>query len=158
MEREGTLIPFEQFKLHQSTREADRLQGIAAVRADALKLLSQARADFDKIGEDSYASRIEGRERVNFLTWFNSKVAKADAKRVVDLRRTITDYGYDPEAAATDQSCGLEYVSEADRKETDYHINIGSVSGLIQRLEQAGVKVATGVRRVRPDYEDEDEG
>src|SRR5436853_7675632 len=104
MEREGTVVPFEQFKLHQFNRETDRLQGIAAVRTDAMKLLNQARAELDKIGEDSYASRIEGRERVNFLTWFSSKVAKADAARVVDLRRTITDYGYDPEAAATDQS------------------------------------------------------
>jgi hypothetical protein len=56
--------------------------------------------------------------------------SKAAATRVVDLRRTITDYGYDPEAAAADHSCGLEYVSEADRTETDYHINVGSVSGL----------------------------
>jgi hypothetical protein len=155
MERKGTVVPFEQFKLHQSTRETDRLAGIAAVRADAVKLLNQERAAYDKISEDSYASRIEGRERVNFLTWFTSKVAKADASRVVNLRRTIIDYGYDPEAAASDQSCGLEYVSEAERKETDYQINIGSVSGLIQRLERSGVQVLTGVRRVFPDDEDE---
>jgi hypothetical protein len=46
-------------------------------------------------------------------------------------------------------------VSEADRKETDYHSNVGTVSGLIQRLERSGVQVLTGVRRVLPDDEDE---
>jgi hypothetical protein len=156
MERKGTVIPFEQFKLHQIHKESDRVQGVAAVRTDAMKLLNQARDAFDKIDEDSYASRMEGRERVHFLTWFNGKVAKAAATRVVDLRRTITDYGYDPEEAAADQSCGLPYVSEADRTETDYHSNVGSVSGLIERLEKSGVQVLTGVRRVAPDDEFED--
>jgi hypothetical protein len=60
----------------------------------------------------------------------------------------------DPEAAAADQSCGLEYTSDADRKMTDYDLNIGAVSGLIQRLEKAGVQVAVGVRRVFHDDEE----
>src|SRR4051812_36984375 len=43
------------------------------------------------------------------------------------------------------------------RKETDYHILIGSVSGLIQRLESAGVPVAVGFVRVSPEEEDDDD-
>src|SRR5947199_7726301 len=85
---------------------------------------------YEGIDDDSSASRIEARDKINFLTRFNRKIARAEPGRTVDLRRTIVDYGYDPEEAAADQSCGLAYVSEADRKETDYHSNVGTVSGL----------------------------
>jgi hypothetical protein len=122
----------------------DLFRSVIDVRDEASALLRAARAHFDKIDEDSFASRIEARNRVNFLTRFSHKISRAEPGRTVDLRQTIVDYGYDPEAAATDRSCGLDYVPEADRKEMDYHVNISTVSGLIRRLETAGVQVAMG--------------
>src|SRR5438270_5444330 len=153
MERRGNVISFAEFK-RNNVETKPKVQQISAVRADAQKLLAAARKQYDGISDDSPASRIEARDKINFLTRFNRKIARAEPGRRVDLRRTIVDYGYDPEAAAADQSCGLAYVSEADRKETDYHSNVGTVSGLIQRLERSGVQVLTGVRRVLPDDED----
>jgi hypothetical protein len=155
MERRGNVIPPIDGKQQRNSLESrPSVQRIAAVREDARVLLESAKKDFDRIDADSYASRIEGRERIAFLARFNRKISKAEPGRVVNLRRTIVDYGDDPEAAAADQSCGLDYVSEADRKETDYHLNISAVSGLIQRLERAGVQVAVGVERVFPDDEE----
>jgi hypothetical protein len=35
----------------------------------------------------------------------------------INLGRTITAYGYDPEEQASRRSCGLPYVPEAEREE-----------------------------------------
>jgi hypothetical protein len=42
-------------------------------------------------------------------------VKSAEPGEIVDLTEKIVDYGYDPEAAAGDFMCGLEYVSDFER-------------------------------------------
>src|SRR2546423_12081880 len=105
MERIGNVISFAEFK-RNDLEAKPKVQQISTVRADAQELLADARKQYEGIDDDSYASRIEARDTINFLTRFNRKIARAEPGRTVDLRRTIVDYGYDPEAAAADQSCG----------------------------------------------------
>src|SRR5205823_5739041 len=111
MERIGNVISLAEFK-SSNLETKPKVQQISEVRSDAQELLAAARKQYEGIDDDSYASRIEARDTINFLTRFNQKVSIAEPGRTVDLRRTIVDYGYDPEAAAADQSCGLVYVSE----------------------------------------------
>jgi hypothetical protein len=132
-------------------------QHITQVRQDAKLQLLRAREQYEKLDEDSYASRLEVRDQIAFLTNFNQKLAKLNPGSVLDLRRTIIDYGYDHEEAAADQMSGIEYVPEADRRQADYDRNLHGVSKFISRLESAGVRVKVGVRRIFPEDRKEDD-
>jgi hypothetical protein len=75
----------------------------------------------------------------------------------INLGRTITAYGYDPEEQASQRACGLPYVPEADQEVADYQRRIGALSPMLCRLEGAGVQVITGIKRVFPkEYGDEE--
>src|SRR3954463_14850367 len=132
-------------------------QHITQVRQDAKLQLLRAREQYEKLDEDSYASRIEARDQIAFLTTFNRKLAGLSPGSVLDLRRTIVDYGYDYEEAAADQMSGIEYVPEADRRQADHDRNLHGVSKFITRLERAGVRFKVGVRRISPEDREEDD-
>jgi hypothetical protein len=51
---------------------------------------------------------------------FLHRVKSAEPGEIVDLTEKIVDYGYDPEAAAGDFMCGLEYVSDFERAKMVY--------------------------------------
>ena len=162
MERDRPVVSLEEYRkrLNQQGRPAENTTGvrhIAQVQQDAKLQLLRAREQYEKLDEDSYASRLEVRDQVAFLTNFNQKLAKLSSGSVLDLRQTIVDHGYDPEEAAADQMSGLEHVPEADRKQADYDRNLHGVSKFISRLESAGVRVKVGVRRIFPEDRKEDD-
>jgi hypothetical protein len=126
-------------------------QHITRVRQDARLQLLRTREQYAQLDEDAYASRLEVRDQIAFLTNFNQKLAKLIPGSVLDLRQTMVDHGYDPEEAAADQMSGIEYVPEADRRQADYDRNLHGVSKFISRLESAGVRVKVGVRRISPE-------
>src|SRR3954469_5430895 len=145
MERDRRVVSLEEH------RKRVRDQHITQVRQDAKLQLLRAREQYVQLDEDAYASRLEVRDQIAFLTNFNQKLAKLNPGSVLDLRRTIVDYGYDHEEAAADQMSGIEYVPEADRRQADYDRNLHGVSKFISRLESAGVRVKVGVRRISPE-------
>src|SRR3982751_3547886 len=150
MERDRPVVSLEEYRNRIGS------QHITQVRQDAKLRLLRAREQYAQLNEESYASRLEVRDQIAFLTNFNQKLAKLNPGSVLDLRRTIIDHGYDHEEAAADQMSGTEYVPEADRKQADYDRNLHGVSKLITRLERAGVRVKVGVRRISPEDREED--
>src|SRR5215213_706225 len=101
MERKGPTIPLDEFRRRFGNRanlegRLTPLQQISAVRRDADQLLQRARDQLDRLSEDSYASRNEAGELIAFLGAFTRKIVKATPGSVVDLTKTVADYGYDP--------------------------------------------------------------
>jgi hypothetical protein len=141
----------------RTRQEASKQGVIAGVQQEAGNLLGAARKRLEELSEDAYASRNEIYEDISFLTWFAGKVARARPGASVNLGRTVTDYGYDPEDEASQRSSGLPYTPEADQEEADYHRRIGALSPLLRRLDGAGVRVKTGIKRVFPKDEFEEE-
>lgn len=105
--------------------------------------------------EDSYATRNELRAEIAQFGRFLHSVKSAEPGEIVDLTRKIVDYGYDPEAAACDHMCGLEYVSDFERAKTVYESCIWEISPIIETLEAAGMRVETGVISMAPPERDE---
>ena len=60
--------------------------------------------------EDSYATRNELRDEIVQFKQFIHGLETAIPGKGLDFTRQIVDYGYDPEQAASDRMCGLEYV------------------------------------------------
>jgi hypothetical protein len=58
-------------------------------------------------------------------------VKSAEPGEIVDLTEKIVDYGYDPEAAAGDFMCGLEYVSDFERAKMVYESCIHEIRPII---------------------------
>ena len=83
---------------------------------------------------------------------------KATPGSVVDLTKTVIDYGYDPEEAAEARYARLDYQTEADRAESEYALQLYTVRRFLPRLEKAGVSVKVGFKRVSPEPTGEEEG
>jgi hypothetical protein len=105
--------------------------------------------------EDSYATRNELRDEIAQFSHFIHQVRSAAPGKIVDLTERIVDYGYDPEAAASDFMCGLEYVSDSQRAKDVYESCIEQIKPVIENLERSGIRVETGVIAIEPpDYDD----
>src|SRR4051812_35119086 len=107
MERDKKVVSLAEYRkqLSQQSRPVENTTGayhIAQVRQDARKQLLTVREKYAQLDEDSYASRLEARDQMAFLTMFNQKLAKLNPGGVLDLRRTIVDHGPDYEEAAAD--------------------------------------------------------
>ena len=100
--------------------------------------------------EDSYATRNEFRAEIAQFGRFLHSVKSAEPGETLNLTQKIVDYGYDPEAAACDHMCGLEYVSDFERAKTVYESCIWEISPIIENLEAAGIRVETGVISMAP--------
>jgi len=152
--RKRKVISLTAFREQQ---EARKRAEIAVVQQKARGLVEIAQKRMEGLSDDAFASRTEAREDIQFLTWFAGKIARARPQAPVDFRRTVTDYGCDPEDEASQRSSGLPYVPEADQEEADYHRRIGALSPLLRRLEGAGVRVKTGIKRVfsKDEFEEE---
>lgn len=124
----------------------DSQTAIQRVRDEAGGLLQRARARYDGLAEDSYASRLEAREDIRFFAEVSWKVNAATPGATVDLRKAVLDHGDDPEEAAAAQSVGLAYVSQAEQAVRDDDRRLGAIGPLLSRLQDAGVTVETGVR------------
>lgn len=159
MEKRPTIISLEHYRSLRAREARIVSPPSAGVQDEAGKLLQKARERLAGTSEDTYATRNEIHEDISFLTWFAGKIATARPGTTVDLRRTITDYGYDPEEEAADIASGLPYVPQADRVAADYQRRILTLSPLLRRLEGAGVRVKTGIKWVLPkaDFDDGDE-
>src|SRR5215213_6861559 len=156
MERKGPSIPLDEFRRRFGNKanlegRLTPIQQISAVQRDAGQLLQRARDQFDQLSEDSYASRNEARERIAFLGSFTRKIARATPGSVVDLTKTVVDYGYDPEDAAAAQDAGIDYQSAADRAAAEYREHLSVVGRFLPQLENAGVSVKVGFERVSPE-------
>src|SRR3954467_2675474 len=156
MERKGPPIPLDEFRRRFGNKanlegRLTPIQLISAVQRDAGQQLQRARDQFDQLSEDAYATRNEARERIAFLGSFTRQIAKATPGSVVDLTKTVVDYGYDPEEAAEARYAGLDYQTEADRAESEYALQLYTVRKFLPRLEKAGVSVKVGFKRVSPE-------
>src|SRR3954468_13682154 len=163
MERKGPPILLDEFRRRFGNKAnlEGRLtpkQQISAVQRDAGQLLQRARDQFDRLSEDAYASRNEAGELITFLGTFTRKIAKATPGSVVDLTKTVIDYGYDPEEAAAAQDAGIDYQTASDRAEGEYALQLYTVRKFLPRLEKAGVSVKVGLKRVSPEPVRDEEG
>jgi exonuclease VII small subunit len=126
---------------------------LAAAESALDNLIQCRREQLDNTSEDSYATRNELRDEIAQLGQFLQKVKSAELGEVLDFTRKIADYGYDPEAAASDAACGLEYVSNFQRAKEVYESCLDEISPIIENLERAGIRVETGVTSIAPpDY------
>ena len=125
---------------------SDSQRAIQRVRDEAGGLLQRARARYDGLAEDSYASRLEAGEDVRFFAEVSRKVNAATPGATVDLRKSVPDDGYDPEEAADAQFVGLAYVSPTEKAVRDYDRRLSAIGPLLRQLQDAGVTVETGVQ------------
>lgn len=105
--------------------------------------------------EESYATRNELRDEIVQFKQFIHGLETAIPGKGLDFTRQIVDYGYDPEQAASDRMCGLEYVSDFERAKTVYESSIEQIQPVIESLERAGIRVETGVISMAPPERDE---
>lgn len=152
----------------QWARESARLideNGATVVTMDTLttQVLDQAaraRERLEDTSEDSYVTRNELHGRIKFLNDFSKMIRTALPGGTVDLSVEVVDHGYDAEEAAADQSCGLEYVPDIERKRSAHEMHLESVQDVIDSLRKMGVKVRTDFTALDPRetyLEEEDE-
>src|SRR4051812_20136437 len=161
MERKGPPIPLDEFRRRFGNRtnlegRLTPLQQISAVQQDAWQVLLKAREQFSQLDEDSYASRNEALGRIAFLGTFTQKITEIKPGNIVDLTKTVVDYGYDNEEAAEAQHAGLDYLTAADRAEAEYASHLYAVGKFLPRLEKAGVQLKVGFRRIAPKLTEDD--
>ena len=156
----------EAVRIENSAKESGGLQVSAVPAGDEVKKTLLAERAFDHLiqrlhedlldtSEDSYATRNELRAEIAQFGRFLHSVKSAEPGETLNLTQKIVDYGYDPEAAACDHVCGLEYVSDFERAKTVYESCIWEISPIIENLEAAGMRVETGVISMAPPERDE---
>ena len=128
----------------------DAAWAIGGVRLDVEQRLERAQVRYNGMDEDSYASRIEVRSDVGFLANFRAQLDDAEAGKPVDLSQTVTDYGYDEEAAFTAERSGMTYVREERRLQAEHETHIANVAPLVDQLRAAGVEVDTSFHLIEP--------
>src|SRR3954451_7341467 len=139
MERKGPPISLDEFRRRFGNRpnlegRLTPIQQISAVQRGAAQMLQQARDRLDQTSDDAYASRNEAGKRIAFLGVFTSKIEKITPGSIVDLTKTVVDYGYDPEEAAGARYAGLDYQTEADRAESEYALQLYTLRKFLPRL------------------------
>ncbi|MDH1270284.1 hypothetical protein N5C81_21960 [Rhizobium pusense] len=128
-------------------------KAVQAAVAERLNHLNARLTDQDSphfISEDSYVTRNEARAERQFLADMKDQLDKLEPGGSLDLSRTETDYGYDPEEAATDRMSGLEYETATARAEREHESHVESVASLLEQLRARGVTVDTSFKTVEP--------
>ena len=118
------------------------------------KLADHKRKSIADTSEDSYATRNDLYSDVEMLNWLAYEIGRTNAGGILDLTIQVKDYGYDHEAAASDASCGLEYVPAIEKRRDLYDSHIGQIGPMIERLKAIGVTVKTGLEVIEPDMEE----
>ena len=116
---------------------------MGTLAAQVWERAAKAREKLEGTSEDSYATRNELRDRIEFLNGFLTKIRKAMPGGTVDLSIEAVDHGYDAEEDAADQSCGLEYMPAIERERSAHEMDLASVQDVIRSLRKMGVKVRT---------------
>lgn len=127
---------------------------LANIRADLSEFRLGIERRYDSVDPDSYATRLEVRGELRFVSAFEHAVSRISVSGIIDLREVAINYGYDAEGAATDRSAGVEYVHAVERARRLYDSNISTISPFIERLAEIGVTVRTGFRAVAEDMLD----
>lgn len=128
---------------------------LAAAERALDDLIHRRREQLDRASEDSYATRNELWDDIAQFGRFLHSVKSSEPGETLNLTEEIVDYGYDPEAAAADHECGLEYVSDFNRTKGVYESCIGEISPIVENLEAAGIRVETGMISMAPPERDE---
>ena len=125
--------------------KAAQSEALTAINAS----LQDLRTRFDGTDEDSYATRLELRNHISDLADAANAIGRPSGSRI-NLGRTVTDDGYDPEAAAADRDSGIEHVSAADQARQRHDTMIGLLTPTIDSLRAAGFTVDTKLTFVEP--------
>lgn len=153
-----SMIPFPYMRAataeSEEQRQNDRGAALAEIRADVTAFKTTLRERFEAISEDSYVSRLEARHALSFVTQFEGSISAAKPGDDVDLRRVGINYGYDPEAAFTDQRAGLDYVPAIVAEKLQYENDIRMIRPFIDRLRDAGIDVRREFREMGHDAVD----
>jgi hypothetical protein len=128
---------------------------LAAAEKALDDLIHRRQERLDRASEDSYATRNELWDDIAQFGRFLQSVKSAQPGETLNLTEEIVDYGYDPEAAASDHECGLEYVSDFNRAKGVYESCIWEISPIIENLQAGGIRVETGVISMDPPEHDE---
>jgi hypothetical protein len=134
-------------------RREEVIKAVQAVIAERIDRLNERLNDQDSpryISEDSYVTRNEAYAERQFLADMNAQLDKLGPEEVLDLSRTETDYGYDPEEAASDRMSGVEYEPSIERDKREHESHIESVAPQLEQLKAHGVTVDTSFKIVEP--------
>lgn len=140
-----------------SSLEAAKLAAVQLVNGKLEKLDARL-SDRDSpsyISEDSYATRNEAYADRQFFSDFKAQLEGLEPGGTLDLSRTETDYGYDPEEAASDRMSGLEYEPATERSRSEHEGHIASVAPLLEQLRVAGITIDTSFNTVEASSEQE---
>lgn len=151
-------FPTELVEMASVSRLEDVLAEVSADVAVRIGNLDTRLSDQDSplfISEDSYATRNEAHEERQFLAELRWELEALEPGGHLDLSRTETDYGYDPEEAASARDCGLEYVSATRRARSEHESHLHSVSALLEQLMAHGVTIDTSFNTVEPPSQEE---
>lgn len=107
------------------------------------------------ISEDSYVTRNEAYADRQFFSDLKAQLEGLEPGGTLDLSRTETDYGYDPEEAYTDRMSGLEYEPAVERSRSEHEGHIEGVAPLLEQLRIAGITIDTSFNTVEPPSEAE---
>ncbi|MBP2238734.1 hypothetical protein J2Z31_005275 [Sinorhizobium kostiense] len=143
----------------QDDRRADVIKAVQTVISERIDRLSERLSDQDSphyISEDSYATRNEAYAERQFLADMNAQLDKLGPGDVLDLSRTETDYGYDPEEAASDQMSGIEYEPSIERDKREHESHLDSVAAQVGQLRKSGITVDTKFNILEPTPRDHD--
>ena len=123
-------------------------------------LLGAAVASLDGCDGDSYATRSDIAERIAGLHRIKERIARAAGTGSADFSVTVVDHGWDAEAAASDASCGIEHVPEAELRRQAHDALMGTLRhrGVITALGAAGITVDTSFRTEEGTQQDYYEG
>ena len=99
--------------------------------------------------EDSYATRLEHHDAISMLHHILHGMTHPNCNRI-NLGIVIEDWGYDPEDAASDRDCGLEYASNTECQASLHQAVVNQFASTIENLRIAGFIVNTRTRLVDP--------
>lgn len=132
---------------------AEIVEAVQSVLVERIDRLDTRLNDQDSphfISEDSYVTRNEAHAERHFLEDMKAQLDTLEPGDVLDLSRTETNYGYDPEEAESDRMSGIEYVPAIERDREEHEGHIASVAGLLEQLEASGVTVDTSFKTEAP--------
>ena len=126
-----------------ATRDADTMALAQAAANDRVQaMLDTTRAQLADTSEDSYATRSGLHRRISDLAFARGRIMRP-VDGTINFGRVLVDFGHDAEAAASDQACGIEHVSEADQARTEHAVLIERLAPEIYTLRHAGFTVLT---------------
>lgn len=134
----------------------DVIKAVQAVLVERIDRLNTRLNDQDSphfISEDSYVTRNDAHAERQFLEDMNAQLGTLKPGDVLDLSRTETDYGYDPEEAESDRMSGVEYVPSVERDKQEHESHLESVAPQLEQLRSHGVTVDTSFKTVEPKAE-----